>query len=263
MAIIQMAVIQDEGSYILNMRCDVAVRLGRIFLGSAALAVMIIVSVPGDAGAVPISGSFSGTAAGSRFRLPNGEFSNFNGETVTGTFQIDPALIPGDPPYLISPESPDGQSASFLHSGAPYASLSFTAHGEKVNFATGGLSSDFLTLVSTSQGQQVNFGIGETYPYNNASLTLAGPPGSLFDPFIPQTLHVDADTFLSSVSFFFSRDFGASVVGLTVQFNEAATTVPEPGILGLIGAGMVGLAGLGARPRRRARIPLSSRTIAS
>jgi hypothetical protein len=97
------------------MRCNVAVRAGRTFLGFAALAVMAIVSLPGDASAVPISGSFSGTAAASRFRLPNGDFSNFDGETVTGTFQIDPALIPGDPPFSITPASPDGQSANFYH----------------------------------------------------------------------------------------------------------------------------------------------------
>src|SRR3954470_14475644 len=129
-----MAAIQDDGSSILNMRCNVAVQAGRIFLGFAALTAIIIVSVPGDASAVPISGSFSGTAAASRFRLPNGDFSNFDGETVTGTFQIDPALFPADPPYSITPASPDGQSAWFPYSEASYGSLSFTAHGEKVTF---------------------------------------------------------------------------------------------------------------------------------
>jgi hypothetical protein len=129
-------------------------------------------------------------------------------------------------------------------------SLSFTAHAETVNFATGGLATDTLSLTSTSEGQQADFGIGATYPYNNAYFILAGPPGSLFDPFVPQTLHVGPDTILSFVSFFFSRDFGANVVNLTFQFDEVAVTVPEPGVLGLLGVGIVGLVGLGARPRR-------------
>jgi hypothetical protein len=39
------------------------------------------------------------------------------------------------------------------------------------------------------------------------SLTMTGPPGSLFDPFIPKTLPVDANTFLISLHFFDARDF--------------------------------------------------------
>jgi hypothetical protein len=230
-----------------SMRYTVAVQSGRICLGIAGLVVMLLVGVPGDAGAVPISGTFSGTATGSWLRLPNGEFSDFDGETVTGTFRIDPALIPDDPPGDIV----DGQRATFAHSGASYVSLSFTVRGEDVTFVNGGEAGDLLYLVSTSEGQSVGFGINSLYPYHNAGFSIAGPAGSLFDPFLPQTLRVDADTVLTSVSFFFSRDFGLNgLSNLHAQIDEVAVAVPEPGALGLLGLGVAGLAGLGARSRR-------------
>jgi len=108
-----------------------------------------------------------------------------------------------------------------------------------------------LYLVSTSEGQSVGFGINSLYPYHNAGFSIAGPAGSLFDPFLPQTLRVDADTVLTSVSFFFSRDFGLNgLSNLHAQIDEVAVAVPEPGALGLLGLGVAGLAGLGARSRR-------------
>jgi hypothetical protein len=111
---------------------------------------------------------------------------------------------------------------------------------------------DLFGLQSTSTGQRVNVGIGSLYPYYNASFSMVGPPGSLFDPFLPQTLRVDANTFLTNLSFFGGRDFGlGGLNNLRVRFDGVGTVaVPELGVLGIVGVGLAGLAGLAARPRR-------------
>jgi PEP-CTERM motif len=221
-----------------------------------AVAAVVAMSIPGEAGAVPISGSFSGTAVDSRLRQSNGEFIDFDGETITGSFEIDPAMIPTTSPTI----SPDGTTASFIHSEpAPYVSLSLNAHGRTVNFVSG-QTGDVLELLSDDQGQQVSFGIGALYPYHNAGFVMAGPPGSLFSPFLPQTLRVDADTLLTFVTFFDSRDFGAGVADLAVEFDGIAVAIPEPGALGLLGVGLMGMTWMRRnRPRTTAQDRMADR----
>jgi hypothetical protein len=237
----------------LSGRYNFIVYYRRILLAMAALVAMILASMPGDAAAVPISGTFSGTAASGWLRVSEREYIDLSGETVTGSFRIDPALIP-DTPLTVSP---DGRSASIQHylpeDASPYMTLSLTVHDAETYFETG-QEGNTLYLESDSGGQEVIFGLTALFPYHNAFFTLTGPAGSLFDPFNPQTLRVDANTVLESISFFASRDFGGEVNNLNVQFDEVAAAVPEPSALGLLGVGLAVLVGLGARPRRANRL---------
>jgi len=219
----------------------------------AALTGLILVSSPNEASAVPIIGNFSGIATDSRLRISERETIDFDGETVTGSIRINPDLIPNIPFSI----SPDGTTAYFYHTessgGGSYVLLTLIAHGARLTFNRGEAGST-MTLYSDSNSQRVYFGIGALYPYYNASLWLEGPPGTLFDNFDPRTLRVDANTEVTSVSFFAGREFGAGVKDVESRFEGVnyAVEIPEPAALALLAVGLAGLAGLTARSRKNA-----------
>lgn len=190
-----------------------------------------VLVVVGPAQAFQLSGSFSGTADAYALPIPHRpppSLLGYDGATVTGSFAFDIA----NPQFqgLIDPElalvSP-GDGSTF--------NIFFNVNGHRFDYAASSPPEpDSLMLTSTPEFQA--FSLYSSFnSFNNAVLTLGGPPGSLFSGFDPTTLHVDPTR-----SYGLSPTFSDGTLGLGINVNvtelrlNTAAPVPEPTTVSLL-----------------------------
>jgi hypothetical protein len=208
----------------------------RVLVAAVALGVLSVSA----AHSAFVSGTFAGTAYGSRINALSPNPGNFDGQTVTGTFWLNTSSLP-------PPAGQDAES-SFTIFGPSLMKLTFSVPGQETVVFDGSAGNNALYLKNDSGGQAVSFSPDFSFPYWFASLRLFG---SLFDGVDPTTLRagpVDLDA--SSASFFAGRSFGGSVDLTSVRF-DAVSEVPEPQTPSLL---MAGLGLLAWMQRRVARL---------
>lgn len=187
--------------------------------------------------AAVIRGTFSGIAVRSRINAEAPWASNFDGQTVTGSFFFDPYDQGKNPDY-------PGEEWPVVRPGS--LELVFYAAGQRVVFNTldGQLG---LVFYSTAADHQYLAVTASLYPYWSASLGLSGP---LFADDRLESLHVaPIDLTHSGATFFAGRSFGADVRLTRVSFD--GVSVPEPPVLALEAGGLTLLALISRRRRNR------------
>lgn len=200
------------------------------FLHGAALFMLLWLSA--YANAAVIQGTFSGIAFNSRINAEAPWASNFDGQSVTGTFFFDP-YDQGEFWPVVRPGSLE---------------LVFYAAGQRVVFNSLNEGGGLVNHSTTSDPQYIQMSPGALYPYYNASLLLAGP---LFSDDSLESLHAAPIDLENSWAYFFAgRSFGASVRLTSVSFD--GVSVPEPPALALV-AGGLSLLALFSRNRRYRR----------
>jgi hypothetical protein len=186
---------------------------------SAAAALLTIAPFATAAGT--LSGYFVGTASNSRCCGQGASAQTFDGETITGSFDID----------LSSPPVSTPRYAGATRYYADALTLTFTAHGRTVTYDEASL----VTITEQGSFQQLTFSQSPE-PYSNASLTLTG---NLLDNLDPTTLRAgEIDLSRSSTSFYFSREFGANVNLTSLSFTSP---VPEPSTYAFMAMGILGV----------------------
>jgi hypothetical protein len=181
------------------------------WLANVVVAGALVQALP--AAAAVFAGSFSGIAFNSRIDAQAPWASDFDGETVTGSFRLDTAA-------LYEPES-GGTDTTVTGIAAGGLEVVIHAAGSTVQF--GGAGDDSALVWTWRDGgiPTVQLVPNAGDPYHFAVVQFAGP---LFDVLDPRTLHTGPiDLTVSEVFFFESRDFGANV-----QLTAVTFAVPEP-----------------------------------
>ena len=198
-----------------------------------------------SAQAFQLSGTFAGIADAYPLPIPHippPSLSAFDGAAVTGSFAFD---IPN--PQFQALADPELEIFSLGDDSA--FTISFNINGRRFDYAATSSPLDPGVLMLTSSPTFQAFSLYNSLnTFNNAVLTLSGPPGSLFSGFDPATLHIDpTQSYVLAPSF--NND--ALRLGINVDVTEShlntAAPVPEPASVSLLLLGGALLAGAASR----------------
>lgn len=200
-----------------------------------------VLATSAQAQAFQLSGTFSGTADAFAIRIPHEQppsVSEFDGAPVSGSFDINIS----NPQLQVNLE--DITAYFYSGEGSTFA-MSFNVNGHIFNYAA---QPDLPSVLILSTGQSLSL-ISSPISDASASITLSGPPGSLFSGLDPATLHVDpAQSYGFSASFSdLPSRLGANINVTEFHLNSAAP-VPEPATTTLL---LLGGALLVAAARKR------------
>ncbi len=201
-----------------------------------------------SANGVVVSGSFTGTAH--NVRWGDEDPGDREGAPITGGFRVDLDVPPAD--EFTEPEG----AVRYLPVGGLLITLNAfgidDSYGDDVTWST-------LRVINRAGLQAVELGANMAFfPYHNATLTLAGPPGGLVEGNDLGTFHPGPiDLVRSSFSFFPDRTWGADVHLTSIRFDGAPSApIPEPQAWLLM---LVGLVGICPWVARKSKWPMQAR----